>query len=338
MAGRVLPALMDTPVTDIRRVEIAREGERIVFDRKDGGRWQMTEPVDAAADPSRVEELVRNLKDLSMAPDSGTIAGRPADYGLGEEAVTVRVFGTDLRTPLAALRVGETVGDLRYVQPDGESGIEVVDARLLAALDEPASEWRDRALFRLPTFQIASLTVTGPGRDLKATRDREEGRWRLVRPFRTPADESKMEGVLADLGGLVVADGERGFVADDVRDFAPYGLDSPAMTIELAPLADFGSPQTLLVGKEVPDRADRIYARRGDQDDVVWIDAKALRAIGISPDALRSQRVADIQPAGVNFVQVEALGRVFELVQDAERLGSRPSRRAGRRIRRPSRR
>ena len=124
-----------------------------------------------------------------------------------------------------------------------------------------------------------------------------------------------MEGVLADLGGLVVADGEKGFVADDVRDFAPYGLDSPAMTIELAPLADSGAPQTLLVGKEVPDRADRIYARRGDQDDVVWIDAKALRAIGISPDALRSQRVADIQPAEVNFVQVEALGRVFELVR-----------------------
>ena len=118
MAGRVLPALMDTPVADIRRVEIVREGERIVFDRKDGGRWQMTEPVDAAADPSRVEELVRNLKDLGMAPDAGTIAGRPAEYGLGKEAATVRVFGADLRTPLAALRVGDD-GGRTAVRPAG---------------------------------------------------------------------------------------------------------------------------------------------------------------------------------------------------------------------------
>ena len=91
--------------------------------------------------------------------------------------------------------------------------------------------------------------MTGPGRDLKATRDREEGRWRLVRPFRTPADESKMEGGPRRPGGIVVADGEKGFVADDVRDFAPYGLDSPAMTIELAPLPDSGSPQTLARGE-----------------------------------------------------------------------------------------
>ncbi|MEJ7638215.1 MAG: DUF4340 domain-containing protein [Singulisphaera sp.] len=172
MAGRVLPALIDTPLADIRRVEIVRDGERIAFDRKDGGRWQMIVPVDAAADPSRVEELVRNLKDLGMTPDAGTIAGESTEYGLGKEAATVRVFGADLKSPLAALRVGETVGDLRYVQPVGESGIEVVDARRVAALDAPASDWRDTALFHLPTFQVASLTVTGPGRDLKATRDR----------------------------------------------------------------------------------------------------------------------------------------------------------------------
>jgi len=315
MAGRVLPALVDTPFADVRRVEIFRDGARIDLNRRGGGRWQMTEPVDAAADPSRVEELVRILKDLSMVPDSGKIAGSMWEYGLGQEAVTVRVSGTHLRTPLAELKVGDTVGDLRYVQPVGESGIEVVAARLLAALDVPANDWRDRAMFRLPTFQVASLAVTGPGRDLKATRDREEGLWRLIRPYRTPADEAKMEGVLADLGAIVVADGAEGFVANDVRDFTLYGLDTPAMTIELAPLPDSGAPQTLFVGKEVPDRADRLYARRGDQDDVVWIDAQSLRDIGMTPGALRGRRVADIQPAAVDSLSIEALGRVFELAR-----------------------
>ena len=33
-------------VTDVRRVEILREGERIVIDRKEDGRWQMEELLD----------------------------------------------------------------------------------------------------------------------------------------------------------------------------------------------------------------------------------------------------------------------------------------------------
>ena len=64
---------------------------------------------------------------------------------------------------------------------------------------------------------------------------------------------------------------------------------------------------------------------------------RRLRAIEISPDALRSQRVADIQPAEVDFVRVEALGRVFELARTPSGWTS-SSRRRARRIRRPSRR
>ena len=276
----------------------------------------MTEPVDAAADPSRVEGLLRNLKALSMTPDAGTIAGSPAEYGLGEEAVTVRVFGTDRQKPLAALRAGGTVGDLRYIQPVGESGIEVVDARLLARSTAPASEWRDRALFRLPTFQIASLAVTGPGRDLKATRDREEGRWRLIRPFRTPADEAKMEGVLADLGAIVVADGADGFVANDVRDFAPYGLDSPAMTHRAGPSARLRGAADALVGQGGAGPGRPALCTSGRSGRRGQIDAKSLLA---HRDLARrlAQSEGRRHPAGRRSIPsgIEALGRVFELVR-----------------------
>src|SRR5690348_1026751 len=58
----VLPDLIDTPEAAIRRVEIARGSERLVFERRGADRWQMREPLDVAADPSQLETLVRNLK------------------------------------------------------------------------------------------------------------------------------------------------------------------------------------------------------------------------------------------------------------------------------------
>src|SRR5262249_3815955 len=56
------------------------------------------------------------------------------------------------------------------------------------------------------------------------------------------------------------------------------------------------------------DANDRAYARRADEDDVVLVDTKALRDLGTQPSALRSQKVADIDPKKVGFVEVQAEG------------------------------
>lgn len=319
MVDRVLPELVDTPPVDIRRLEIDRPKERgrLVFERRDEGDWQMIEPVDAAADRSLVETLVRNLKNLRKSPDAGTIEGLGARYGLAPPDATVRVFGAETKAPLATLEVGLTRGNLRYVREVGAPGIEVVDARHLNMLDSPAPEWREKSLFTLPSFRVGTLTVKGPGRDLEA--ERTEGKWALLRPVRTPASEEKIEGVVAGLAALKIAGGTEGFVADDVKDGTPYGLDRPTMTIELGPVTRLEKPQALLVGKPIPDRADRYYARRGDQDDVVAIELKeeAFRDLGTDPNALRSQKVADLDPGRAHLVRIEAPEIAIELVKSS---------------------
>src|SRR6185437_5359443 len=93
VSDAVLPGLAKAPVAAIHRLEIARPEhggeksnakgpERIVFERRDEGRWQMVEPVDAAADPSKVETLARNLKDMRKSADAGTIHDPPEAFGL----------------------------------------------------------------------------------------------------------------------------------------------------------------------------------------------------------------------------------------------------------------
>jgi hypothetical protein len=319
--SRILPDLIDTPEASIGRVEIARGPDRLVFERRGTNRWQMTRPIDVAADPAPLETLVRNLKDLRRSPDSGTITGPAGTFGLAPPEATIRVWsgegssgGTD-HPPLAALEVGKTVRGSRYVRPSGSEGIEVVDPKLLGALDRPLKDWREYSLMPVPTFQVSRLRVRRDHLDQVAERG-AGGRWRLSSPVSVPANGARIESTLAALASIRVLDDGKGFIADNVTDFKPFGLEEPAATVELTTTAAAGEPLVLHVGKPVPDHLDRVYVRRGDQDDVAAVDGKFLAEIPRDSIAYRSQHVADIEPAAVTKIRIEALKATFDLARE----------------------
>jgi hypothetical protein len=318
MLNRLLPELIDTNVTDIRRIEVDRgsgaDRTTIVVERRDGGLWQMMKPVEAAADTTLVETLAGNLKDLRKSADAGTIRGNSETYGLATPEAIVKVFGADVSKPLATLDLGKSVEERVYVRPGPEAGFEVVDKRLLAALLEPAAKWRDEQVFRVPSFRVESLSISETKLARPITLKRDERRWHLVSPIKVPADDDKAEGLVAELAALRVADGIDGFVEDNVRDRAKYGLSEPSMTLTVSPFGTGAKPQVLYLGKPVPEKPDQIYAMRGDQDDVVRLDVKRLRESMPGVNGLRSQTVLDFTPQRIYSIRIDGLGKVCELI------------------------
>ena len=67
-----------------------------MFERRGtgAGGWQMVEPMNVAAEPSRLETLVRNLKELRRSLDAGSMTGPPATFGLDHPEATVRLWGS----------------------------------------------------------------------------------------------------------------------------------------------------------------------------------------------------------------------------------------------------
>ncbi len=185
----------------------------------------------------------------------------------------------------------------------------MVEPKLLNMVGLPPIDWRDKELFHLPSFRVASISARGPNREFQA--DRSEGHWRIVRPFAAVGDDDKVEGTVAELTSLRVAKGKDGFVADDVaessQDAARFGLFPPELSIVLTPVQGAGKPQTLHVGAVVPDQPDLSYARLEGQNDVVMIDVKNFRDLGKDVNAWRSQQVAYLNPGRVNFVKLERL-------------------------------
>ena len=188
----------------------------------------------------------------------------------------------------------------------------MVDKKLLGATSLPLTEWRQINLIPVPSFQISSLAIHRDALNLKADRG-TGGRWHLSAPVKVPANGAKIESAIAALLSIRVLDGQKGFIADNVTDFAPFGLDRPEATIELTSASQPDSPIVLHVGKKVPDHPDRVYVRRSDQDDVVSVSDRFLVEIPRDSIAFRSQHVTDIDPAAVPEIAINALSTTFRL-------------------------
>ena len=319
----LLPSLIDVEPRLITRLEIDRGVQsatdktngRLVLTRQPDWTWQMVDPINTAADTNLVETLVKNLKEMRKSADAGTITDDPAKYGLDEPSAIVSLFTKDAKTPVAKLEIGKAAGERLYVRPGGASGIEVIDSRLVSALRLPTVDWRDKALFHMPSFQVGSLAIKDRASSTAIKVERALRHWRMVSPVRAPADDDKVEGLVAELSALRLIDGPDGFVADNVSDLSPYGLEKPELTIEIAGTAAAIKAQSLLFGKPVPDHPGQVYAKRGDQDDVIRVDTKILRESLATPTSLRSLKVVDLLVGRVVRLKIELKGKDVDVVR-----------------------
>lgn len=318
--SRVLPNLFDARVGEVGRLEVLHGDQAMAFERQSGGHWQIVKPIDAAADPAMVENLIRNLIDLSRSPDVGTITEPGRSYGLEPPTAVIRVVGTRSSQSKAgaeidaALEIGASRRGARFVRPRGEDGIEAVDGKLLTVIDLPLADWREKVLLPVPTFQVVDLSVRGADSAYGAARSRT-GRWVLREPVAAPADGLKIENILAGLSSLRVSGGKAGYVADDVRDLGKYGLDPPELTVTLKTAGPHDNPVVLEFGKPVAEHPERVYAKRGAQDDVILVDTKHLTEIPRSVKELRVGKVAVLEPSPVVRIGIDApaVGCTFSL-------------------------
>ncbi len=304
LEGMVLPELVELDAKDVSRIEIEGSGKSIVLERSGARTWSMREPMHALADGVAASNLLQTLQTLRPAAGVDPIKGKPTDFGLAPPERTLKIYTKSSESPVAELEVGKLDSDQRFVQTGGEPTIQVVDAKLLAGLFLSASQWRERSVFQLSTFSIKELDVAGLGRKLSARRD--QGDWLLTSPIKAPADPQKIEGILADLVGLQVASGEKGFVATDVKDWTKYGLDKPVVRIELVAAGeDQPEPQVLEVGGRVGESERLAYARRAGRDEAFVIDFSKIQDLGLGSESLRSHRLASLNPDLVYFLDIQ---------------------------------
>lgn len=180
----------------VRRILLARDGERIVLERE-GGDWRLLEPVRDLGEAAACDSLARALSRLSLArladPDrlrelipafarpSFTAEVRADPEG----SFLVQVAGEEGKTEWLARRAASTVA----------GWIRAADVK--DVLTRKARDLREKRLVFASSGDILEIAIEGRGRSLVLKRSKEADPWRAEDGSgATPLDTAKVEDFL----------------------------------------------------------------------------------------------------------------------------------------------
>jgi hypothetical protein len=201
------------------------------------------------------------------------------------------------------------LGDMVYVMQDNGDEIHAVSSKLLAVAPTKPDLLRDRTLFAGEIAGVRRVEIRGPGGFVQILKDPKTG-WQIQQPVAALADPKQVEAFLGKLYQLRIED----FVAENVSDFAVYGLQGKTRQISLGGVD--GTSRMLEIGDAIPDRPGLVYARRADDTSVFVLKAEVLDLLMVKGDGFRDVRVLSLAAKDISYVSVEHGTEQLELTLD----------------------
>jgi hypothetical protein len=257
---------------DADRAVLERGPRKAVFAKVDGT-WKLTEPLEADAEHTELENLINDVARLHAAEfvAEKTTEVQLKTYGLDKPEARWHFLSGDKEVLSLVIGRREKGVGRCYARLEKGDLVFVLDAGLAGKL---FAEYRKRDVWSpsLDSAQADRLTYTRGGTSF--TLEKVDGTWRLVD---RPEAKVKAEAVTDALAAIAGLKAER-FVVDKGADLKLYGLEPPELVIEVQTPA---GKRVLHVGRPEGE-SKRYYARVPDKDrsDVFVIgEAEAARIV-----------------------------------------------------------
>jgi hypothetical protein len=235
--------------------------------RKEGGAWQVTQPLTAKADESEVSGITSALGQMEVVRVINENPATLNDYGLSNPRIVVDFKAAGDKS-VRKLLVGDktpTGGDL-FAKRNDEKKVFLISASQEATLNRSTFDLRDKTLLKFERDKVDAVSLDTGGKTVQLTRDNAE--WKITQPLQARADYGSVEGLI----GRLQTTGMKSIVSENPTpaDLKQYGLDKPATTVDLK----LGSARaTLVVGGKAADNT--VYARDASKPMVVTIDSRS---------------------------------------------------------------
>lgn len=285
---------------DVSAMELKAPTIEAAFERTEiGGEneldtWQVEKPVDARADAGAIITLLQEVKQTTT---SQFLEDNPKDlkrWGLDKPAA---VLSVTIKEGESTLRIGKKHGSGRAAQNSVSDAVFVVPDTLLASMNKPLRNWRDKTVVRYDKAELSTLGVQARGKTatFEVDKDGEKTPWKRTDAGAQGRDQktagAPATDILIGLDGLTAID----FI-DKPQAPSTYGLDKPALAIELTS-SEWRGTKSVQVGS----KDGKVYARVGENgqfDSPIYVVAPgALESFKSGLDAIFSAPTKTTQVA-----------------------------------------
>ena len=288
----------------IDEIKVSAGGDATML-KKDGGTWQITQPVAAKADESEVSGITSALSSIDVVRIVDENPSNLNDYGLSNPRIEID-FKAAGDKDYRKLLIGEkspTGADL-FARRNDEKKVFLIPAFQETTFNKTAFDLRDKALLKFDREKVDGLDVTSGGKTLTIAKD--GGDWKITKPLQTRADFGSVEGLV---GRLQTAQMKSIVTSEPTpADLKTYGLDKPDATVTL----NAGSARaTLLVGSTAADNT--VYARDASKPDVVTVESALLDDLKKGSDDYRRKDLFEFRPFNATHIEIARNGQTVVL-------------------------
>jgi hypothetical protein len=310
----------------------------------------MVKPIEARADSDTINQLVRSIVNARKEEESDLSGTDPARFGLVPPQATITLkqgVEKQWQLNLGKTSTGTSQDQVVYVtSSDQSTRPQAVKHSDLETLFKSINDYRSRDLLTDSSdFSAASKTdlikIAAAGHEPIILQKSTGERWRFDKPAYGDADyegdsalsteaDKRITGVhqlLNDLDGVRI-ESAADFVADNVSDFAKYGLESAKpdrLRVEVKRKVSTGEPgkektedvtRTLLIGKKTDDKGDKLYARLDGEASVARVPARSIEPVlkfTDDPALIRNRDLAQLDQAKVDAIDIQNAHGVIRL-------------------------
>ncbi len=256
---------------DVETLELRTAKGEIRLQRQ-GDAWRLEQPLQTRGDRSAIAALTGRLVGARAERTLEELPKNPADFGLDKPELVVR-FRVRGDSQWRRLEFGgkNPTGAWAYVRVDEKPQVVLVAESLRGDLNKAALDLRDTSVMDVDPAKVTRLVVhRGAQEPLELRRGAQ---WEIVRPVKARADEWRASGLVRRVADLKAKE----FAPEPAADLKAYGLDKPAVRLELWE-KDGVAPKVLALAT-AKGQPNTLYARHEGSMTVVVLDPAILNDI-----------------------------------------------------------
>ena len=173
---------------------------------KQGGGWQLLRPLQAPADISVIEALIKALTDYSYAKIITEDKSRWGDFGLAapNRRIKLKIQGKAPAEITVFLGNKAPVGYEAYLRTSQRDSVLIGSQHLLLSTNKTLSDFRDKTLIKIDQAKVQSFSYHRLGEPLIELSQRD-GKYFIVKPEQIDADSTSVRDFFDELNGIRIA-------------------------------------------------------------------------------------------------------------------------------------